>query len=189
MLTTIELRWFYRGTLPPQIKDWFSADVLDAPLEKPEDREDFYLQIPDCESLGIKLRQEQLEIKWRQAELGVLQFGENLAGKAEKWVKFSFEQSAAESAISEDSDLKYHWVSVNKKRLQRQYPSCNVELTELLLQGHAWWSLAFEALSEEANLEANLQATAKLVFETNRGLKLQIQDSYAYPHWLSLEIE
>jgi hypothetical protein len=188
MLTTIELRWFYRGTLPLKIQDWFSTDALDAPLEKPEEREDFYLQIPDCESLGIKLRQDRLEIKWRQAELGVLQFGKNLAGKAEKWVKFTFEGSAAANLITGDIELKPHWVSVKKKRLQRKYPGCNVELTELFLQGNTWWSLAFEAFGEEVSLMANLQAAAKLVFETNCGLKLQIQDSYAYPQWLSLEI-
>jgi hypothetical protein len=38
-----------------------------------EPREDFQMNIPSCEYLGVKLRNERLEIKWRRGE------GENFA--------------------------------------------------------------------------------------------------------------
>ncbi|MGJ5673082.1 MAG: hypothetical protein ACR9NN_05615 [Nostochopsis sp.] len=38
--------------------------------------------------MGIKLRQEQLEVKWRKIELGVMSFSEFAEGKVEKWSKW-----------------------------------------------------------------------------------------------------
>lgn len=187
MLTSIELRWFYPDTLPPLIQDWFSSDSLNEPLEAPSQREDFYLRLPQCETLGIKLRQERVEIKWRKAELGLLRKG-NVEGKAEKWVKWMCDDKAAQSLVTVDIESKAHWVSVMKQRQLRKYPNCNVEITNLNIEGNAWWSLAFEAYGEEADLMDNLQSAANLVLPTYSGANLQLQDSYAYPKWLAIAI-
>ncbi|HAX77047.1 MAG TPA: hypothetical protein DCY88_14715 [Cyanobacteria bacterium UBA11372] len=188
MLTSIELRWFYPGTLPPEIQDWFNSQAQGVPPEAPEQREDFYLLLPECETLGIKLRQERLEIKWRKAELGVLRFGDNVEGKAEKWVKWICEDNTVESLVKVDVESKAYWVGVLKERSLRKYPNCNVEITRLTIEGNAWWSFAFEAYGEEANLIDNLQSAANLVFQTYSGSYFQLQDSYAYPKWLTLAI-
>ncbi len=188
MLTSIELRWFYRGTLPPEIQDWFDSQALLEPPEAPEQREDFYLLLPECETLGIKLRQERLEIKWRKAELGVLRFGDNAEGKAEKWVKWICEDNTVESLVKVDVESKANWVGVLKVRSLRKYPNCNVEITRLTIEGNSWWSFAFEAYGEEANLMDNLQSAANIVFQTYSGSNFQLQDSYAYPKWLALAI-
>jgi len=42
MQLTAELRWFYRGTLPSEIFQWFQQDQSRA-LAPPEEREDLYL--------------------------------------------------------------------------------------------------------------------------------------------------
>ncbi|WP_235526439.1 hypothetical protein [Nostoc piscinale] len=81
MLTTIEVRWFYPGTIPTEIEEWFPQNC------SPEKREDWYLYAPKCDYWGIKLRQERLEVKWRKAELGVLNVGELIEGRVEKWGK------------------------------------------------------------------------------------------------------
>ncbi len=43
MQLTAELRWFYRGTLPSEIFQWFKQDQLGGHLAPPEEREDLYL--------------------------------------------------------------------------------------------------------------------------------------------------
>jgi hypothetical protein len=56
MLSTLELRWFSHGTLPTEVKHWFSTDCPGKLLGSPEEREDLYLYIPECDELNIKLR-------------------------------------------------------------------------------------------------------------------------------------
>lgn len=209
MLLTAELRWFYRGALPEEVLHWFQQDCLGEQLEPPEEREDLYLYSPGCEYLGIKLRQGRLEIKWRKAELGVVRFGDRVEGKVEKWGKWLCEDPTGESF--QPTNVVGTWVSVKKVRFlrkasltQRQYQvlagesitavpvsesidqGCTVELTQLSINGNAWWSLAFEAEGEDDCLMDNLQAVANWVFKSYRGSKLQGEDSYAYPTWISI---
>lgn len=206
MLTTTELRWFYRGTLPPAIADWFAADTLGEYLQTPEERSDVYLYVPECEYLGIKLRQKRLEIKLRKAELGGWQFGDNLHGKAEKWVKWSCEDSTGETLLPPDVLKKAPWVSVKKVRQQRKYQisqngsiqpvplnesiteGCNVEITQLTIKENDWWSLAFEAYGEDANLIDNLKTVLNWMLKNYTNSPLQIDNSFAYPKWLSLAV-
>jgi hypothetical protein len=204
MLTTAELRWFNRGTLPEEISHWFEQDCIGDYLAPPEEREDLYLYSVGCDYLGIKLRQGRLEIKWRGAELGVLRFGDQVEGKAEKWGKWLCEDPTVEIFQPKVVVGEKAWVGVKKVRSQRQYQvlpdksitavpvtesidqGCTVELTQLEINGNAWWSLAFEAFGKDDCLLDYLQAVANWVFKTYRGSKLQLEDSYAYPSWLSL---
>lgn len=204
MLLTAELRWFYRGTLPEEISHWFQQDCLGEQLEPPEEREDLYLYSPGCDYLGIKLRQGRLELKWRKAELGVVRFRDRVEGKAEKWGKWLCEDPTGESF--QPTTVVGTWVGVKKVRLQRQFQvlagksikpvpvnesidqGCTVELTHLGINGNSWWSLAFEAEGEDDCLIDNLQAVGSWVFESYRGPKLQGEDSYAYPRWLSIVV-
>lgn len=210
MLTTTELRWFKSGTLPKEITQWFQHQLGE--LAPPEEREDVYLYTPGCEYMGIKLRQGRLEIKWRKAELGNLRFRDQVEGKVEKWGKWLCEDPTQQSFQPQDAVGK-SWVSVKKKRCLRRFalrPSqrkyqvisgesivavsanqsidqgCNVELTELSVNGNDWWSLAFEAFGEDDYLINNLQTVASKVFQNYLAIKLTTNDSYAYPCWLSL---
>lgn len=112
MLTTAELRWFNRGTLPSETSHWF--DCLGEALAPPEERVDLYLYLPGCDYLGIKLRQGRLEIKWRQAELEIVRFGDRVEGKAEKWGKWLCEDPTAQSFQTTDVVGEKAWVSVKK---------------------------------------------------------------------------
>lgn len=204
MLTTYELRWFYPGTIPQDIELWFEQNCLIEQLQPPEEREDLYLYSPRCDFLGIKLRQGQLEVKWRKAELGIVRFGEFVEGKAEKWGKWlccdATEESFQPNLVLGDPS----WVSVQKVRFSQLYQilsefppqpvsahedidnGCTVELTHLIIQENAWWSLAFEAFGEDARLMENLQVTADRVFKSYSVSKLLALNSYAYPSWLAL---
>ena len=202
MLNTTELRWFYPGILPREIQAWFSGDTLGEYLAQSEEREDVYLYLPDCEYLGIKWRQKRLEIKLRKAELGILRFGDNIAGKAEKWVKWACEDPSTASLLPADVVKQAPWLKIKKVRSQRKYQiggdrlltpvpidtsiiqGCNVEITQLWIKDNPWWTLAFEALGEDTNLEDNLKIIANFVLQNYPNLKLLVDNSYGYPLWL-----
>jgi len=201
MLTTAELRWFCSGTVPGAVENWFQQGCPGENVEPPEERTDLYLAIPQCEYLGIKLRQRQLEIKWREA-LGVSQLSNGLAGQLERWVKWTCQP--VPETLPEADLATGRWISVIKARLQRRYQvfpdqsltavpvtqsinqGCSVELTKLSVAGAHWWSLAFEAFAEDADRVNVLKVVADHVLTTYSGPKLQVQESYAYPKWLSI---
>ncbi|MBD2497609.1 hypothetical protein [Nostoc sp. FACHB-280] len=198
MLTTIELRWFYPGTIPTKIEEWFPQNC------SPEKRADWYLYAPKSDYLGIKLRQERLEVKWRKAELGVLNFGELIEGKAEKWGKWMCSDSTGESFQPATVFGNSTWVNVQKVRRLQYYQilsdssvqavssnesidnGCGVEITQLLIQEQSWWSLALEAFGEDSYLLENLHLIASRVFNNYKGTQLIAVNSYAYPHWIEL---
>lgn len=201
MLTTAEMRWFYPGKLTEGVLQWFKQDQLGY-LTPAEEREDIYLYVPESEFVGIKLRQRRLEIKWRQAELGNLQFGK-VTGKSEKWTKWLCEDPSNECFQPQDAMGKKAWVIIKKVRMQRKYQispeqiivaipvndssvrTCSVEITQLEMNHNLWWSLAFEAsVNDESPLD-NLKCVAEWIFETYPG-ELQIENSYAYPTWLDI---
>lgn len=204
MLTTSEIRWFYQGIIPPAIETWFATKVLRENYQNYEDREDWYLLIPGCEFLGVKLRQQRLETKLRVSDLGVLQLTTNIIGAAEKWLKSTCEDAKLESLITPDVIVKGQWVKVEKVRSQIRYlvaddytltpasteqtsqEGCNVELTQLIVNHNPWWTLGFEASGTDDKLTSNLKTVAEKVLQTFPQQKLSLVDSYAYPKWLSV---
>jgi hypothetical protein len=185
MLASLELRWFIPGELPSDVSSWFEQDELGGQLRSPEEREDVYLYVPGCESMGIKLRQGRLEIKWRQAELEVLSF-EKVEGKLEKWGKWLCEDPTEESFKPENVSGQKLWVRIGKVRSQRLYDGCALELTQLTIHNHTWWSLALETLGADARAQDKLQSIFESVGKTYTGLQLPAQNSYAYPKWIEM---
>jgi len=204
MLTTSEMRWFFPGEIPKEIENWFATNILSGDSQTPEDREDWYLRIPGCETLGVKLRQQRLEIKWRSTESGIWHLKDHVAGAAEKWVKWTCEEKEIESVITKDVIAKGEWVRVKKVRSQIRYlvnddrtftpaatdltskDGCNIELTQLKINQDLWWSLSFEASGQNANLENNLEIVTKWAINTYPQLKLPPENSYAYPKWFAV---
>ncbi len=129
---------------------------------------------------------------------------QSVTGKAEKWGKWLCEDAKGESFQPAMVLGNPSWVSVQKVRYSQLFQvfadfsiqavatneridnGCSVEITNLVVQENAWWSLAFEAFGEDSRIEENLQATASWVFDTYQNSQLAIADSYAYPHWLGL---
>jgi hypothetical protein len=204
MLTTSEIRWFDQGKVPPAIENWFTANVLKENCQKLENREDWYLQIPGCEYLGVKLRQQRLETKLRVAELGILQLRNNVLAAPEQWLKSTCEDAKLENLITSEVIARGQWVKVEKVRSQIRYlvaddrsltpasteqnspEGCNIELTELIINQTLWWTLGLEASGTEDNLNFNLETVAKKLFQTFPEQGLNLGNSYAYPKWLSV---
>ncbi len=186
MLSTLELRWFSYGTLPTEVKHWFSTDCPGKLLGSPEEREDLYLYIPECDELNIKLRQGSLEVKWRKAELGILRCELPWQGKVEKWLKWICKDSEQQSILPATVAGEKAWVTVKKVRSQRLYRDISYELTQLSVKIDTWWSVAFEMADKEANSFNTFEGVVREVSKTYRGSELPVKNSYAYPHWLSL---
>ncbi|MGK7876589.1 MAG: hypothetical protein AB4426_25835 [Xenococcaceae cyanobacterium] len=193
ILTTLEVRWFEYGMPPVEVEHWFRSDCPGETLGLPEERSDLYLYLPELEALNIKLRQGNLELKWRKAELGTRQFGEasraalrtgSWEGKIEKWLKWIDEDSVQQSIISSEMVKEKPWVAVKKLRRKRLYQGIRCELTQLGISNHSWWSIAFEMTQEDAQGLDSFENVVSWVSETYRGPKLSAAHSYAYPRWL-----
>ena len=201
MRASLEMRWFYGGALPKSIGQWFGSESLGGYLSPPEEREDIYLVVPSCDYLGVKLRGKTLEVKWRQGELGAMQFGNRWEGKAEKWLKWVCADTMA--PVPADILATGKWVGVKKKRALRLYQvsapgslmsvpveapvpqGCNVEITQLNINGSPSWSLGFEAFGSESSLAENLQTVAGWTSKSYQAQKLKAEDSSGYPIWLA----
>ncbi|MEG3840721.1 hypothetical protein [Microcoleus sp. herbarium14] len=201
MRASLEMRWFYGGALPKSIGQWFGSDSLGGYLSPPEEREDIYLLVPSCDYLGVKLRGKTLEVKWQQGDLGAMQFGNRWEGKAQKWLKWVCADTMA--PVPADILATGKWVGVKKKRAQRLYQvsapgslmsvpveapipqGCNVEITQLNINGSAWWTLGFEAFGSESSLTQSLQTVANWTSKSYQAQKLKAEDSCGYPSWLA----
>ncbi len=205
MLTTYEVRWFYSGNIPENIEYWFKHNCLVSQTKLPEKREDVYLYTPQCDYLGIKLRQGVLEIKWRYPDSNKKQFGSVVEGNIEKWKKWRCLDSSEESFSLQQISDNPVWIKVEKVRYSQLYTvvsrspkavstdieidnGCSLELTNIVINGNTWWSIALEAFGEDSKLKENLQATANLVFSSYDSFPLQATNSYGYPSLLELAV-
>ncbi len=206
MLTTLELRWFCPGALPAPVTQWFEQLDPEAGAIAPEAREDQYLLAPGCDYLGIKLRQGRLEVKWRQGETAPNPFGSQAEGRVELWRKWICADPDTELQLPLASSGARNWMGVAKARSQRRYQvgphealvlvpegsvpesTCAVELTQLQIQDQTWWSLGFEAAGPMPELSNQLRTVANRLLQNYPGTELQSQNSYAYPHWLTLVV-
>jgi hypothetical protein len=216
MLPTVEVRWFYEGNIPETTLRQFRSGELPQNERAVEERRDLYLYIPGVDSLGIKLRgtnirhendTDQLEIKRRQFEGGVVTFMPGVTGRLERWMKWAFHSESSDPRLSSMLTAKDEvWVSVSKVRYQRKYTvtrdksvialplnewsesGCNVEVTKLIApDGQGWWTLGLEAFGEAStDIEGNLRLSANYFF-AETGLKVfEEKDSYGYPGWLNV---
>ena len=62
-LSTTEVRWFRRGSIPQSVRQWFSTLGRQPEFQPP--RLDYYLRLLDGDALGIKIREGKVEVKQR----------------------------------------------------------------------------------------------------------------------------
>jgi hypothetical protein len=198
---TAEVRWFFRGPIPPYVEAWFRWGR--GRVEQEPGREDRYLQLADIDSLGIKLREDRIEIKQRVGQQSLVRFHERVAGIVEHWRKWSFELAESGSALSSAAVPAASWIPVRKERRLRRYRvaedgdvvalsssappdrGCELELTSVDVAGETWWTLAFEAFGEPSTLRADLLEVVRYVFASGEPPALPTEDSRGYAAWLS----
>jgi hypothetical protein len=219
MQPSVEVRWFYKGHIPETALQRFRSGELPQDKGAVEERKDVYLYLPGVDSLGIKLRgtsirrendADQLEIKRRQLEGGIVTFIPGVTGRLERWSKWVFHGEPSGPQLSTSLTAKDEaWVSVGKVRYLRKYQvtgdkrvlavplnewpdnGCNVELTEVIAPGgQVWWTLGLEAFGEaDVSIEDNLRLSANYFFAgTGLGM-FEEKDSYGYPRWLNVVMQ
>jgi hypothetical protein len=216
MLPTAEVRWFYKGDIQETSLQRFRSGELPQDNGTIEDRNDVYLYLPGVDSLGIKLRGtniqhqndvDQLEIKRRQLEGGVVSFFPGVTGRLERWSKWVFHGESSGPQLSTILTAKDEaWVCVSKVRYLRKYKltddkrvlavslnewpdnGCNVELTKVIApSGQVWWTLGLEAFGEANDtIEDNLRLSANYFFAGTDLGAFEVKDSFGYPGWLNV---
>ena len=192
---TIEVRWFYPGVLPTELLRWFNS------LTKPDTRTDVYLQ-SNSPDMGLKLRQGNLEVKYRQAELGTIEvdgFGNSQVEQWSKWICIDDSSSLTPEQIAD----KPGWIKVAKIRHQRLYQvefgdeiqlrsiftptegAAAIEVTQLQVEDRIWWTIACEYLGDNIDLDRQFYPLVKsLLFACPLPIFTSVI-SCGYPEWLN----
>jgi hypothetical protein len=203
----LEVRWFISDSLPTEIANWIENDSLFKNDIKVEERIDLYLIISNIESIGLKFREDKLEIKYRIKEHSLATHEYRIMGKAEIWTKWKWnfsigKEKEVRQAFTE-GNLKGQRVEVFKKRRQRKFeiltdstfkqipmnkrPSdgCLMELTELKVNDMQWWTIGIDYLTNSEYSVEMLEKAANYLFKDYPGPELRVENSYSYPGWLS----
>jgi hypothetical protein len=191
---SLEVRWILPGQPDAAITGWFARFPA-----RVESREDLYLVDPQPGGMSVKFRQGRaLELKMYQGSPGILEVAGRARGRLESWDKWSFPWDPPGTG---GADLP-GWRPVRK--LIRKFPAvngqstagirgwgeesrCQVELTEIRVDGQAWWTLGFEATGPASQLRTQLEAAAALVFAQPLpgGMELATDHSQSYLQWLN----
>jgi hypothetical protein len=195
VLDTTELRWFVPGTLPADIRGWFTSSTGVA-----EERCDTYL-LDGRVDTGVKRRfRETLEFKVRQSLDGRIELGEGLAGSLEVWRRWS----PAEGLVDDGADGR--WVDVHKSVVKRRFSmrgteiafssdpqatgaGCDVEVAGVTVGAAQAWTFAFAAFGPPpARREALLASWQSLVAATPcpEPFGPRTARAMGYPEWLAL---
>lgn len=225
-----EIRWFFRGdSLKEQLLDWFKlaeqALVIEREPYTPQPealpfvklekrRDDDYLLLPDCGTVGVKQREGKLEVKALVAGPHLFSLGE-VVGQAGQWVRWSFSPSKElfQDPKAFAQELKSGllksgpWCTVVKNRyLQKvsfdtgglvpvspdKWPDtgCNIELTVIAAGSNAepWITFSFEAFGAPDRNTAMLDEAVAHFFALRDSPPVQLDESnsLSYPAWLAM---
>lgn len=208
MQVSAEIRWFWKGSAPDGLEEWFCG--VDAHPYRagggPPPRIDKYLYEPGQVELGLKMRGNNplgIEVKgmisesvgdlsaepfsgpieiWTKWTARTLEFGSKPLIETEKtrWLRKFGTAGGAPLEIEVDAQEKLAAGGPLPER------GCNVELTHIKLpqKSESWWSLGFEAFGTLASIEGDLRAVAA-VLASRRPPKLSRYILSGYPRWLN----
>ena len=204
MLHTAETRWFFAKVLPDEVLSWFKAGQA---LETDEVQVHEYLLFPDCDTVGVKLREGKLEIKAMVSAPRSFSRDLGVAGRWNQWVKWSFASEELKT-LAPPLQQSGRWLKVRKERFLRKFSAgrdglveetarprslpatgCNAELTRITVEADPrfWFSLAFEAFGPPALAVKILEIAIHSFFQEHGrapGIRLSRRNSLSYPAWL-----
>ncbi len=217
-----ELRWFLPVTKSQceKLFDWFIQDRIilneeglrtsaeqNSPFIKREDKvAHTYLSLPGANSLGIKKRNNLLEMKILLSSPSSFILPKlDVTGSMDQWLKWTLTVGQQKKLTSECARTGL-WVDVSKTRFlqtlvldqeqltpafsDRLYaPGCNIELTHLscLLSNKEWLSFAFETFGASVQ-SIDLLSQAVDYFFNFHGkppVSLNFNNAFNYPNWLA----
>ena len=164
MLESVEIRWFFQG----QMSDKLLAILGDSNIQsKWESRSDYYLLIEKCDSMGIKLRNSRLELKWLKKSNNFNLPQLNIDGKIEHWIRWEWNDTKSFNNILQFIHLNKDnpWLKIDKCRSQKKFKiqadslvdvqsesvhfDFAIEITKLKIFEQYWWSIAFDSFLKE----------------------------------------
>jgi hypothetical protein len=197
MQVTDEIRWFFPGTVPAAVLDWFCDG---APIGPSPKRTDIYLPLPGRLALSVKLREGRLEFKTQAGPARAVTYPSGIAGEAAPWKKEGYRThlfADIERRLADPAALH-----VVKERHLRKFAiheggtaaeisggeapqqGCLFEVTQLWLDEAPSWTVALEAFGAPAPLAHSLDAVAAQVFARPCPVALTTPNSASYPQWL-----
>ncbi|WP_339925315.1 hypothetical protein [uncultured Cyclobacterium sp.] len=147
LYTSIEIRWFFNSP----IKELMNFVTELSFKNEPETRTDIYFPIADRPDLGLKIRDDNYEIKRRSEWTLALLESQPLPGKFEAWGKWSLEKlPEAESKLTGlpilkqrrlvNLDMAFNVVSEQTNPPQK----IQIEYTEIKIEASSFYSFALE---------------------------------------------
>lgn len=198
MYNSVEIRWFFNGSLPPHILPLNNPSIID----NYELRSDYYIAVRNCDYLGAKIRDGKLQIKWRKKKALFVIPETNIIGNTEHWTRWEWKDPEAYKDILSFIEFNDQspFVKVDKKRLQKKFTINNnrieevspkslnfdysMEITQLSVNNHFWWSIGFDSFKSDnsiSNLHNLIKSRGLLEFK----VKFTGENSYGYPHYIS----
>jgi hypothetical protein len=205
IVRSAEVRWFFRQTVPAEAVSWFRSSPC---CSEAEDREDQYLRLDDCSTVGIKIRSnassdpEAFEVKALCALPRPVAIGARVTGLMEGWIKWSVDDPAVAGFV-DFVRVSSSIITVAKRRWLRkisfeggvptevpcdQHPErgCNAELTTIEACATRWWTIGLEAFGPTEGLERAVLISAAQLFGNSPPIRgLVLETSKSYPAWLA----
>lgn len=118
MYRSAEIRWYFAGGISEEVRSWFEDEGLGT--DEPE-RVDEYLAIPDCETVGVKVRDGRLEIKAMTVRPEPVNLPNGVNGWRDAWVKWSSAAAGMKSVRQLIDNAEDRWIFVRKGRHLRKF--------------------------------------------------------------------
>ncbi len=183
---TLEMRWFNQGKIPANVYQWFIKKNLSQIPSSREYRIDRYFYLPLLDHCSIKIRQGNLECKWRDKCLGYYEFpglstNHQYCGFLEKWQKWSLDGHYLPGI----SNFIPSFIVIEIEKTRWLYFEKNIqfELCQLKKEQHQWWTFAIEIEKNTATVRPSILQTIQRFLQTYPQNNLSSQKSYAYPQW------
>ncbi len=155
---TREVRWFLNRPIP-EAAHWFGP--LPPGAHTRESREDVYLVLPDRNDIGVKFRENKLELKYRLKAHGPQEVLPGIRGSLESWEKLGFPSTPNSTASNLPEGSRATRVPVLKQRLASILEQTDAgavfhslgtpvlagvqfEYTKLEVLGSDWYTLGLE---------------------------------------------
>lgn len=191
---TTELRWFFEGALPDEVRSWFTHDGATGFAEA---RRDSY-RLDGQVDVGVKRRSGTiLELKRRQGTPARHQH-RTLDGQRESWQRWS----PADGLIELDGNTT--WVDLDKAIFKRRFSpggqeipltkqtramtgqGCDAEVATVSVHGRSTWTFALAAFGPADDHRSSLDQAWDLLVRDRPGparLRLEWVNSWGYPEW------
>lgn len=207
MFNSCELRLFWPESCPSSVASWFHEGAIPAGGGGAE-RTDLYLVEAGQLELGLKKRGDrpgypggfevkgllhrfpapfepalipfapQLWCKWTSRALQLDRLPTIAISKKRRLRKWDLDDAAQVREVALDADEQ------PEDGGRRPDKGCQLELTEVTVQGERWWTLGFEAFGPQPQVEQNLRRLLGHLAR-RRGPDWGAAQAASYPEWLA----